>query len=188
MYKFLLYSPYTLLRVCLETCTELQQRAPPSEGLPIDPPPLKKSIQHSRPSYSRWHDVYSNSPSSNSHYPCNVRAKSVCCKFKLLWVKHSSHMKVVEMTEGGGDTVTEQEMAGAQDTIYLCNFRVSVDGEWLCLKELHDVEFNMQDSLIQPLSSPSPEIPDRPFGRWRDSESALEICFMMRIFLKFGNR
>ncbi|UYV71754.1 RUFY1 [Cordylochernes scorpioides] len=24
----------------------------------------------------------------------------------------------------------------AQDTIYLCNFRVSVDGEWLCLKEL----------------------------------------------------
>lgn len=73
-------------------------------------------------------------------------------------------MKVVEMTEGGGDTTADQEMAGAQDTIYLCNFRVSVDGEWLCLKELHDVEFNMQDSLIQPLSSPSPEIPDRPFG------------------------
>jgi len=28
--------------------------------------------------------------------------------------------------------------AGAQDTIYLCNFRVSVDGDWLCLKELAD--------------------------------------------------
>lgn len=28
------------------------------------------------------------------------------------------------------------EMAGAEDTIYLCNFRVSVDGDWLCLKEL----------------------------------------------------
>ena len=27
-------------------------------------------------------------------------------------------------------------MAGAEDTIYLCNFRVSVDGDWLCLKEL----------------------------------------------------
>lgn len=40
------------------------------------------------------------------------------------------------------------EMAGAQDTIYLCNFRVSVDGEWLCLKELHDME--MQDSYIRP--------------------------------------
>lgn len=80
-------------------------------------------------------------------------------------------MKVIEMTEGGGDTAIateqqqQQEMAGAQDTIYLCNFRVSVDGEWLCLKELHDVEFNMQDSLIQPLSSPSPEIIDRPFGK-----------------------
>lgn len=79
-------------------------------------------------------------------------------------------MKVIEMTEGGGDTAIpteqqQQEMAGAQDTIYLCNFRVSVDGEWLCLKELHDVEFNMQDSLIQPLSSPSPEIVERPFGK-----------------------
>lgn len=30
--------------------------------------------------------------------------------------------------------------AGAQDTIYLCNFRVSVDGDWLCLKELADIE------------------------------------------------
>ncbi|CAL4062182.1 unnamed protein product, partial [Meganyctiphanes norvegica] len=28
------------------------------------------------------------------------------------------------------------DMAGAEDTIYLCNFRVSVDGDWLCLKEL----------------------------------------------------
>lgn len=26
------------------------------------------------------------------------------------------------------------------DTIYLCNFRVSVDGDWLCLKELHDLQ------------------------------------------------
>lgn len=33
-----------------------------------------------------------------------------------------------------------EEVAGAQDTIYLCNFRVSVDGEWLCLKELQDLE------------------------------------------------
>lgn len=71
-------------------------------------------------------------------------------------------MKAQGMVEGG-DTAMEQDMAGAQDTIYLCNFRVSVDGEWLCLKELHDVEFNVHDSL-QPLSSPSPEIPTYPFG------------------------
>uniref|UniRef100_A0A336MTN5 CSON004557 protein n=1 Tax=Culicoides sonorensis TaxID=179676 RepID=A0A336MTN5_CULSO len=36
-------------------------------------------------------------------------------------------------TKGSGGDV-----AGAQDTIYLCNFRVSVDGDWLCLKELQD--------------------------------------------------
>lgn len=31
-----------------------------------------------------------------------------------------------------------KDVSSAQDTIYLCNFRVSVDGEWLCLKELQD--------------------------------------------------
>ncbi|XP_051175239.1 RUN and FYVE domain-containing protein 2 isoform X3 [Leptopilina boulardi] len=54
-----------------------------------------------------------------------------------------------------GSIMIEQDMAGAQDTIYLCNFRVSVDGEWLCLKELQDVEFSMQDSMQQ---SPSPPL------------------------------
>ncbi|KAK6628627.1 hypothetical protein RUM43_002442 [Polyplax serrata] len=48
-----------------------------------------------------------------------------------------------------------QEMAGAQDTIYLCNFRVSVDGEWLCLKQLEDVEF-VDTNYQQPISPPSP--------------------------------
>lgn len=57
---------------------------------------------------------------------------------------------------GAGGVMIEQDMAGAQDTIYLCNFRVSVDGEWLCLKELQDVEFSMQDSMQR---SPSPPLP-----------------------------
>ncbi|EEB18736.1 RUN and FYVE domain-containing protein, putative [Pediculus humanus corporis] len=48
-----------------------------------------------------------------------------------------------------------QDMAGAQDTIYLCNFRVSVDGEWLCLKQLEDVEF-VDNNYQQPISPPSP--------------------------------
>ncbi|PSN57597.1 RUN and FYVE domain-containing protein 2 [Blattella germanica] len=52
----------------------------------------------------------------------------------------------------------DQDMAGAQDTIYLCNFRVSVDGEWLCLKELQDVEFSVPESSSQP-STPSPDEP-----------------------------
>lgn len=33
---------------------------------------------------------------------------------------------------------SSKDVTSAQDTIYLCNFRVSVDGEWLCLKELQD--------------------------------------------------
>lgn len=56
--------------------------------------------------------------------------------------------------------------AGAQDTIYLCNFRVSVDGEWLCLKELDQdgLEMDRLDSgagdnaaLSPAFSSPSPD-------------------------------
>lgn len=46
----------------------------------------------------------------------------------------------------------------AQDTIYLCNFRVSVDGEWLCLKQLEDVEVRVQEPPVE-LRSPSPEPP-----------------------------
>ncbi|XP_071830033.1 RUN and FYVE domain-containing protein 2-like isoform X2 [Apostichopus japonicus] len=30
----------------------------------------------------------------------------------------------------------------ASETIYLCNFRVSVDGEWLCLRELGDISMS----------------------------------------------
>lgn len=38
----------------------------------------------------------------------------------------------------------------AEETIYLCKFRVSVDGDWLCLKELADVQ-------LQELAVESPE-------------------------------
>ena len=31
----------------------------------------------------------------------------------------------------------------AKETIYLCNFRVSVDGDWLCLEELNDIELDV---------------------------------------------
>lgn len=63
--------------------------------------------------------------------------------------KHpSSTSKVSQIKNGGGNnnnnnegTITlprNKDVTGVQDTIYLCNFRVSVDGEWLCLKELQD--------------------------------------------------
>jgi hypothetical protein len=38
-----------------------------------------------------------------------------------------------------------KDVTGLQDTIYLCNFRVSVDGEWLCLKELQDGTQNQNE-------------------------------------------
>ena len=37
------------------------------------------------------------------------------------------------------DEATEIER-NQSDTLYLCNFRVSVDGDWLCLKEVDDQE------------------------------------------------
>ncbi|XP_062617136.1 RUN and FYVE domain-containing protein 2-like isoform X2 [Saccostrea cucullata] len=40
----------------------------------------------------------------------------------------------------------------AEETIYLCNFRVSVDGDWLCLKELSDVQLEVDE-----LDLPTPE-------------------------------
>ena len=42
----------------------------------------------------------------------------------------------------------------AEETIYLCNFRVSVDGDWLCLRELSDVQLEMSTSLVSSLVSP----------------------------------
>ncbi|XP_039750207.1 protein RUFY3 isoform X3 [Pararge aegeria] len=54
----------------------------------------------------------------------------------------------------------DADMAGAQDTIYLCNFRVSVDGEWLCLKELHDME--MQNSYTAQSDNGAMTSPDDP--------------------------
>ena len=33
---------------------------------------------------------------------------------------------------------SEAVNSSAGDTLYLCNFRVSVDGDWLCLKEVDD--------------------------------------------------
>uniref|UniRef100_A0A096M5Z1 RUN and FYVE domain containing 3 n=1 Tax=Poecilia formosa TaxID=48698 RepID=A0A096M5Z1_POEFO len=35
----------------------------------------------------------------------------------------------------------------ARETIYLCNFRVSVDGEWLCLRELNDISLTPDPEL-----------------------------------------
>lgn len=54
----------------------------------------------------------------------------------------------------------------AQDTIYLCNFKVSVDGEWLCLREVDQMQEKTVDSYPE-LRTPSP----------------IDTHFLMRMFL-----
>ncbi|XP_062903000.1 protein RUFY3 isoform X5 [Mobula hypostoma] len=52
---------------------------------------------------------------------------------------------------------TEKITQAARETIYLCNFRVSVDGEWLCLRELNDIS-------LTPDPEPSHEDPKDPIA------------------------
>ncbi|XP_026847125.1 protein RUFY3 isoform X4 [Drosophila persimilis] len=54
---------------------------------------------------------------------------------------NSSNSTTIALPKASHANHTNEELAnGVQDTIYLCNFRVSVDGEWLCLKELQDID------------------------------------------------
>ena len=66
-------------------------------------------------------------------------------------------------------------MAGAEDTIYLCNFRVSVDGDWLCLKELAEGTSGGTASAAQPLDGEklsSPSSPESPQCAGADTDPA----------------
>jgi len=36
---------------------------------------------------------------------------------------------------------SNSETLKAMETLYLCNFKVAVDGDWLCLKEINDLSF-----------------------------------------------
>ncbi|XP_053275953.1 protein RUFY3 isoform X2 [Pleuronectes platessa] len=52
---------------------------------------------------------------------------------------------------------TDKITQAARETIYLCNFRVSVDGEWLCLRELNDIS-------LTPDPEPALEDPKDPIA------------------------
>ena len=79
-----------------------------------------------------------------------------------------------DVSDGGGATAGGGS-AGimAQETIYLCNFRVSVDGDWLCLRELSDVQVEMPPAL-----TPNED------GRSKNS-SFLHPFFCLLLFLYF---
>ncbi|XP_017869021.1 PREDICTED: RUN and FYVE domain-containing protein 2 isoform X3 [Drosophila arizonae] len=53
---------------------------------------------------------------------------------------NSNSSTTITLPKASHANTSEELAGGVQDTIYLCNFRVSVDGEWLCLKELQDID------------------------------------------------
>lgn len=80
-----------------------------------------------------------NNNTNNYNYNNNIRNRS-----SIASVANKAAM--ISLPRGARDM---EEVAGAQDTIYLCNFRVSVDGEWLCLKELQDLDIQ-EDNNTNP--------------------------------------
>jgi len=103
------------------------------------------------------------------------------------------------MIEQVGITNNKAEPVAPNDTIYLCNFRVSVDGEWLCLKELQEL------GDIANTFPPTPELerityyPNYPVGpRERDpvliersnlvNISKLVVKEVIESSLKFGRQ
>nr|XP_015195122.1 PREDICTED: protein RUFY3 isoform X4 [Lepisosteus oculatus] len=64
---------------------------------------------------------------------------------------------------------TDKITQAARETIYLCNFRVSVDGEWLCLRELNDISL-----------TPDPEPAHE--DSWEDFTDLLEQMQMLDEF------
>ncbi|XP_037941020.1 protein RUFY3 isoform X3 [Teleopsis dalmanni] len=59
--------------------------------------------------------------------------------------QHNNNSTTIAIPKAAHANTNEEIAGGVQDTIYLCNFRVSVDGEWLCLKELADLDINQQN-------------------------------------------
>lgn len=76
---------------------------------------------------------------------------------------------------------TDKITQAAMETIYLCKFRVSMDGEWLCLRELDDISLTPDpEPTHEGMVSPHPLVAQQPFivtvglgGRERSGESTL---------------
>lgn len=72
--------------------------------------------------------------------------------FRLSTMREQQLLEAIETSISNA----RQTTLSAQDTIYLCNFRVSVDGDWLCLRQLEDVEVPIKTN--NPFETlPSPE-------------------------------
>lgn len=58
--------------------------------------------------------------------------------------QQNNNSTTISLPKASHANTSEEIAGGVQDTIYLCNFRVSVDGDWLCLKELQDLDIGQQ--------------------------------------------
>lgn len=80
-------------------------------------------------------------------------------------------------------------VASANETIYLCNFRVSVDGDWLCLKELPDTvstslaghQLRYEQMAITPELERMTRYPNYPLAG-----KGLSKCRKLLLSYKFG--
>ncbi|XP_039963782.1 protein RUFY3 isoform X5 [Bactrocera tryoni] len=65
---------------------------------------------------------------------------------KQIKQQQNNNSTTISLPKASHANTSEEIAGGVQDTIYLCNFRVSVDGDWLCLKELQDLDIGQQHS------------------------------------------
>lgn len=76
---------------------------------------------------------------------------------------------------------TDKITQAARETLYLCNFRVSVDGDWLCLRELNDISLTPdpepahEGNLLRVWWHPTTS--SKALCLWNsDGEARVELC------------
>ncbi|KPU80540.1 uncharacterized protein Dana_GF18723, isoform D [Drosophila ananassae] len=96
-----------------------------------NPPP-----QQVQPQNAKQQQQPSQSQSQSHQQPQQLQQQQQQQQQQLL----TNNSNTIALPKASHANTSEELAGGVQDTIYLCNFRVSVDGEWLCLKELQDID------------------------------------------------
>uniref|UniRef100_A0AAY4CPB7 RUN domain-containing protein n=1 Tax=Denticeps clupeoides TaxID=299321 RepID=A0AAY4CPB7_9TELE len=82
---------------------------------------------------------------------------------------------------------TDKITQAARETIYLCNFRVSVDGEWLCLRELNDISLTPDPEPAHEGTSAAcgpPSVPGGPDPKDPIAIERLNLMNMAKLSIK----
>ncbi|XP_061397877.1 RUN and FYVE domain-containing protein 2 [Musca vetustissima] len=140
---------FTNKAISSNNSTKQQGNCPPPAGVKLRAKPQAQQKQQQQQQKLKSDNHHNNNSSSTTS------SAAVVAPGKVDSSSTSSPGKVAALSTStkpthGHNTTSEEISGGVQDTIYLCNFRVSVDGEWLCLKELQDI-----DSTPAPISASS---------------------------------